>query len=215
MSCSWHVTTRLRRMPACLAPTSVQQNSQLRLPIGITRSARSRWFAQVLPLDPFHLRRSASVVDAEHCAKRAGAREQRRRVTAYTTTAIPRGGSSGRGPDRREPAAGPSTSDASERQHHDERRATCFATYFWNTCNALSQCGEKRVARRSSSRTWLIAWMVFQMPSSSPKTSFQNAEFSSLSFSKRGSVAPSLTKFVRALYAVRCGPSGSMMEVEM
>jgi len=31
-------------MPTYLAPTSVQQKSQLRRPIGVTRRARSRWW---------------------------------------------------------------------------------------------------------------------------------------------------------------------------
>ncbi len=45
--CSLHVTIRLCTMPACLAPTSVQQNNQLRRPIGIARSARSMWFVSI------------------------------------------------------------------------------------------------------------------------------------------------------------------------
>ena len=37
------VAMRLWMIPTCSAPSSVQQNSQLRRPMGMTRSARSRW----------------------------------------------------------------------------------------------------------------------------------------------------------------------------
>lgn len=38
---------RLCAIPTYFAPTSVQQKSQLRRPIGTTRSARSRWLVSI------------------------------------------------------------------------------------------------------------------------------------------------------------------------
>ena len=47
MSCRRQVAIRLCAIPTYFAPTSVQQKSQLRRPIGTTRSARSRWLVSI------------------------------------------------------------------------------------------------------------------------------------------------------------------------
>ena len=48
-SCSLHVLIRLWMMATCFAPSSVQQNNQLRLPIGTGRIRRSRWLVSIGP----------------------------------------------------------------------------------------------------------------------------------------------------------------------